>query len=130
MRPTVLVIEDQEFNRDLLVQLLEDDYTVWTAEDGATGLSLAQRERPDVVLLDLSLPVLDGWAVARRIREDESLHGVVVTALTAHAMPGDEQKARYAGCHDYLTKPLDEDLLYERLEGYTKREQPPEGGAA
>lgn len=120
MKPTVLVIEDHEFNRDLLVQLLEEEYTVLTAEDGETGLSLVMRERPTVVLLDLSLPVLDGWAVARRIREDDSLRDVRIVALTAHAMPGDEQKARDAGCDEYVAKPIDEDVLYEVLERYTE----------
>lgn len=117
-QPSVLVVEDHELNRELLVQLLEDDYRLLTATDGRTGLELARRKRPDVVLLDLSLPELDGWTVARQIKSDESLAGTTVIALTAHAMPGDEEKARAAGCDDYLTKPVDEELLLTRLRAH------------
>ena len=102
-------------NRDLLVQLLEDDYETLTATDGAQGLELAERERPDLILMDLSLPVVDGWEATRRLKSDRALQGIPVIALTAHAMQGDEAKARTCGCDDYLQKPIDEDLLFEKL---------------
>ena len=111
----ILVVEDTEFNRDLLVQLLEDDYEIVTANDGATGIVFAQQERPDLILMDLSLPVIDGWEATRRIKMTEGLEAVPIIALTAHAMQGDEEKALAAGCDDYLAKQIDEDLLFETL---------------
>jgi two-component system cell cycle response regulator DivK len=114
----ILVVEDQELNMDLLVQLLEEEYEVLTAVDGAAGLALAERERPDLILMDLSLPVIDGWEATRRIKADDRLKHIPVIALTAHAMVGDATRAYACGCDDYLTKPLDEDLLFERLDRY------------
>ncbi len=111
----ILVVEDVEFNRDLIVQLLEDDYEVFTAADGAEGLRLAERERPDLILMDLSLPIIDGWEATRRIKANEALRGIPIIALTAHAMRGDEEKARQSGCDDYLSKPLDEELLFVKI---------------
>jgi CheY-like chemotaxis protein len=111
----ILIVEDTELNRDLLVQLLEDDYLIVTAEDGAVGIELAERERPDLILMDLSLPRVDGWEATRRIKATEGLAQVPIIALTAHAMQGDEEKARAAGCDDYLTKPIDEDKLFALL---------------
>jgi two-component system, cell cycle response regulator DivK len=113
--PKILVVEDVEFNRDLIVQLLEDNYEVLTAADGAEGIRLAEQERPDLILMDLSLPVIDGWEATRRIKADEALKGIPIIALSAHAMRGDEEKARQSGCDDYLSKPLDEDLLFTKL---------------
>jgi two-component system cell cycle response regulator DivK len=113
--PKILVVEDVEFNRDLIVQLLEDDYEVLTAADGAEGIRLAEQERPDLILMDLSLPVIDGWEATRRIKADKALKGIPIIALSAHAMRGDEEKARQSGCDDYLSKPLDEDLLFAKL---------------
>jgi two-component system cell cycle response regulator DivK len=112
---TILIVEDVEFNLDLLVQLLEDDYTILTASDGAAGIELAERTRPDLILMDLSLPVIDGWEATRRIKANAVLRSIPIIALTAHAMSGDEEKARAAGCDDYLSKPIDEDLLYTKL---------------
>jgi CheY-like chemotaxis protein len=112
---TILIVEDVEFNLDLLVQLLEDDYTVLTASDGAAGIALAERARPDLILMDLSLPVIDGWEATRRIKANAALRSIPIIALTAHAMSGDEEKAKAAGCDDYLSKPIDEDLLYAKL---------------
>lgn len=120
-RPRVLVIEDIEINRDLLQQLLEDDYEVRSAEDGESGLAAVGDWRPDVILLDLSLPKLDGWSVARAIRRDPELQGMRVVALTAHAMHGDREDALAAGCDAYLTKPLDETELFAVLENLTAR---------
>jgi two-component system, cell cycle response regulator DivK len=111
----ILVVEDVEFNRDLVVQLLEDDYQIITAADGAEGLRLAERERPDLILMDLSLPIVDGWEATRRLKADEALKHIPIIALSAHAMTGDAEKARQSGCDDYLSKPLDEDLLFEKL---------------
>ena len=112
---TILIVEDVEFNLDLLVQLLEDDYSILTACDGATGIALAERTRPDLILMDLSLPVIDGWEATRRIKANAALRAIPIIALTAHAMSGDEEKAKAAGCDDYLSKPIDEDLLYAKL---------------
>ena len=114
----ILVVEDVELNRELVAQLLEDDYQVLTAGDGAAGLRLAHRERPDLILMDLSLPVMDGWEAARRIKADPDLKRIPIIALSAHAMSGDAQKARQCGCDDYLSKPLDEKLLREKLHHY------------
>lgn len=112
---TILIVEDIEFNRDLLVQLLEDNYTVLTAADGAAGIALAEREHPDLIIMDLSLPVVDGWEATRRIKANAALQHIPIIALSSHAMRGDEEKARQAGCDDYLSKPLDENLLYAKL---------------
>jgi two-component system cell cycle response regulator DivK len=114
----ILVVEDVEFNRDLVVQLLEDDYQIITAADGADGLRLAERERPDLILMDLSLPVIDGWEATRRIKANGALKHIPIIALSAHAMTGDEEKARQSGCDDYLSKPLDEDLLFAKIEKF------------
>jgi CheY-like chemotaxis protein len=110
-----LIVEDVELNRDLLVQLLEDDYEVLTAPDGASGLQAAARLRPDLILMDLSLPVIDGWEASCRLKGDPELRHIPVIALTAHTMQGDEAKARACGCDGYLAKPIDETLLFETL---------------
>lgn len=111
----ILVVEDVELNRDLVVQLLEDEYEVVTAKDGAEGIRLAQSVRPDLILMDLSLPVVDGWEAARRLKADENLKSIPIIALSAHAMTGDEERALRCGCDDYLSKPLHEDRLFEKL---------------
>jgi CheY-like chemotaxis protein len=111
----ILIVEDVEFNRDLLVQLLEDDYKLLTATDGKAGIALAERERPDLILMDLSLPVLDGWEATRQIKANPTLQHIPVIALSSHAMRGDEERARQCGCDDYISKPLDEDVLFEKL---------------
>ena len=111
----ILIVEDVEFNRDLLVQLLEDDYRVLTAADGAAGIDLAERERPDLILMDLSLPVIDGWEATRQIKANQSVRDIPIIALTAHAMRGDAERALECGCDDYLSKPLDEELLFQKL---------------
>ena len=89
----ILIVEDVEMNRDLLVQLLEDDYELIEAIDGKKGLEAAVREHPDLILLDISLPEMDGWEVTRAIRSDEALKHIPIIAVTAHAMAGDEDKA-------------------------------------
>jgi two-component system, cell cycle response regulator DivK len=111
----ILIVEDVELNRDLLVQLLEDDYELVCAADGSSGLALAAERHPDLILMDLSLPVLDGWEATKRLKADPALRDVPVIALTAHAMDGDEARARECGCDDYLPKPIDEDRLFAKL---------------
>jgi len=114
----VLVVEDVDFNRDLVVQLLEDKYHVIEAVNGKEGVELAERERPELILMDLSLPVMDGWEATRRIKANPDLRSIPIIALTAHAMVGDEKKALAAGCDDYLVKPLDEDALMAKIAKY------------
>ncbi len=111
----ILIVEDVELNVDLLVQLLEDDYALVIAGDGASGVEKAANERPDLILMDMSLPGLDGWEATRRIRADRALEHIPIIALTAHAMRGDKERAIGCGCHDYLSKPIDEDLLFEKI---------------
>ncbi len=117
----ILVVEDHELNMDLLVQLLEDEYEVLTATDGAAGIELAERERPDLILMDLSLPVIDGWEATRRIKANDGLKHIPIIALTAHAMVGDAERALACGCDDYMTKPVDEDCLFEKLDQFLGR---------
>jgi len=109
----ILIIEDVPMNRDLLVQLLEDRYELIEAEDGEQGLLLAAREQPDLILPDMSLPGMDGWEVARRLRADVALAAIPIVACTAHAMAGDAERALAAGCSGYLAKPIDEEQLWE-----------------
>jgi CheY-like chemotaxis protein len=111
----ILIVEDVELNVDLLVQLLEDDYELITAGDGAQGVALAECERPDLILMDMSLPVIDGWEAAGQIKSNADLAHIPIIGLSAHAMNGDIEKALATGCDDYLTKPLNETLLFERL---------------
>lgn len=114
----ILIVEDVELNRDLLVQLLEDDYQIVTANDGAMGIRMARHEAPDLILMDLSLPIMDGWEATRRLKGDKHLRAIPIVVLTAHAMSGDEEKARACGCDDFLTKPIDEDLLFARVKHF------------
>jgi CheY-like chemotaxis protein len=114
----VLVVEDVDFNRDLLVQLLEDKYQVIEAVNGQEGVELAERERPELILMDLSLPIMDGWEATKRLKANNELRSIPVIALTAHAMVGDQEKALAAGCDDYLVKPLNEDILMAKIAKY------------
>ena len=117
MKKKILIVEDVEMNRDLLVQLLEDDYELAEASDGKEGLEKISSEKPDLVLLDISLPEMDGYEVTRATRANAAIAHVPIIAVTAHAMAGDEEKALEAGCNDYLTKPIiDEDLLMGAIE--------------
>ena len=115
---TVLIVEDVDLNRDLLVQLLEDDYRLVIAEDGDSALERAAETMPDLILMDLSLPRMDGWEATRRLKEDERLACIPVIVLSAHAMRGDEERARASGCDDFLTKPIDETLLLQKVARY------------
>ena len=112
---TILIVEDVALNRDLLVQLLEDDYRLVIAADGVSALARAGEARPDLVLMDLSLPRMDGWEATRRLKADPALADIPVIVLSAHAMRGDEERARASGCDDFLTKPIDETLLFQTL---------------
>ena len=115
VRKTILVIEDNELNRDLLVQILEDFYTVIVAVDGADGVAQAEARRPDLILMDFGMPVMDGWEATRRIKALAGSQGVPIIAITSHAMVGDEEKARAAGCDDYMAKPINEDELLAKI---------------
>jgi two-component system, cell cycle response regulator DivK len=117
----ILIVEDVAYNVDLLVQLLEDEYDLVTAGDGAQGVDLAEQERPDLILMDLSLPFMDGWEAARRIKANAALSHIPIIGLSAHAMSGDAEKARAAGCDDYLTKPINDELLFEKLQRWLAR---------
>lgn len=112
---TILIAEDVELNRELLVQLLEDAYRLVPAGDGMMALERAAETVPDLILMDLSLPRMDGWEVTRRIKADPRLAHIPVIALSAHAMRGDEERARECGCDDFMTKPIDEIVLFEKL---------------
>jgi CheY-like chemotaxis protein len=119
----ILIVEDVELNLDLLVQLLEDDYELITAENGESGISLARQCKPDLILMDLSLPILDGWEATRQIKADDDLKHIPIIGLSAHAMSGDREKALAAGCDDYLTKPLNDELLFEKLDHFLAENQ-------
>lgn len=113
---TILIVEDIELNIDLLVQLLEDDYNLLVARDGVQGVAMTEQNHPDLVLMDISLPVMDGYEATRCIRQ--SFPSLPVIGLSAHAMSGDNEKALASGCTDYLTKPIDEDMLFGKLKEY------------
>lgn len=114
----ILIVDDIELNVELLVQLLEDKYELITANDGAAALALLETHHPDLILMDISLPVLDGLETTRRIKARGELRHIPIIALTSHAMQGDAEKAHAAGCDSYLTKPLDETLLWRELERF------------
>ena len=114
----ILIVEDIDYNVDLLVQLLEDQYELVAAGDGAEGVALAAQERPDLILMDMSLPIMDGLEATRQIRLDRTLRSVPIIGLSAHAMNGEADFAIQAGCNDYLTKPVDETLLFEKIKSY------------
>lgn len=104
----ILLVEDNEMNRDMLSRrLTRNGYEVSIATDGQQGVDMALSERPDIILMDMSLPVIDGWEATRRIKANDATRGVPVIALTAHAMAGDREKAMEVGCDDYDTKPVE-----------------------
>ncbi len=113
---TVLLVEDNELNRDMLSRrLTRKGYRILCAEDGEQGVDLARRERPDLILMDMSLPVLDGWEATRRLKAAEDTRTIPVIALTAHAMSGDAERAFAAGCDDFDTKPVDLERLLDKM---------------
>ena len=106
--PRILLVEDNEMNRDMLSRrLIRNGYEVITAVDGQQGAEMALSEQPDLILMDMSLPVIDGWEATRRIKANDVTRGIPVIALTAHAMAGDREKAMEVGCEDYDTKPVE-----------------------
>ena len=113
----ILLVEDNEMNRDMLSRRLErKGFDVVMAVDGQAGVEMASSAGPDLILMDLSLPIIDGWEATRRIKADAATQKIPVIALTAHAMAGDEQKAIEAGCDDYDTKPVDLKRLLGKIE--------------
>ena len=118
---TILIVEDVPLNRDLLVQLLEDRYRLVLAEDGKAALDCAAEDKPDLILMDLSLPRMDGWEATRRLKSDSALAHIPVIVLSARAMRADEERARSCGCDDFLAKPIDESLLFQKLESHLGR---------
>ena len=113
----ILLVEDNETNRDMLSRrLLRRGYEVVIALDGESGLSLAESEAPDLILMDMSLPILDGWEATRRLKAASATRHIPVIALTAHAMSSDRDKALEAGCDDYDTKPIELPRLLEKIE--------------
>ncbi len=112
----ILLVEDNEMNRDMLSRRLErKGYAITIAVDGQQAVDMAAADPPALILMDMSLPVLDGWQATRRLRADERTKTIPIIALTAHAMHGDEQKAKDAGCDDYDTKPIDLPRLLEKI---------------
>jgi two-component system cell cycle response regulator DivK len=111
----ILIVEDIEVNIDLLVQLLEDHYRLLIARDGAQGVALAETEAPDLILMDMSMPVMNGLEATRLIRSNTRLRHIPIIGLSSHAMNGDADKAFQAGCNDYLTKPIDDSFLFQKL---------------
>ena len=112
----ILLVEDNEMNRDMLSRRLKrNGYDVVIAIDGQQGVDMAASEAPDLILMDMSLPVIDGWEATRRVKANEATRGIPVIALTAHAMAGDREKAIEAGCEDYDTKPVEITRLLEKI---------------
>ena len=116
MMKKILLVEDNEMNRDMLSRrLARRSFSVIIAVDGQQGVELAQSEKPDLILMDMSLPILDGWSATRAIKDNPVTANIPVIALTAHAMSGDRQKALAAGCDDYDTKPVELTRLLEKM---------------
>ena len=113
----ILLVEDNEMNRDMLSRrLARKGYDVAIAEDGQLGVEMASSESPDLILMDMSLPVIDGWEATRRIKGAADTGAIPIIALTAHAMASDREKAMEAGCEDYDTKPVELPRLLEKIE--------------
>jgi two-component system, cell cycle response regulator DivK len=115
--PKILLVEDNEMNRDMLSRRLRrSGYEVVIAEDGQAGVDMTEAERPDLVLMDMSLPIKDGWTATQEIKANATLKNIPIIALTAHAMSGDRERAMQAGCDDYDTKPVDLPRLLEKIQ--------------
>ena len=114
--PRILLVEDNEMNRDMLSRrLIRNGYEVVIAVDGQQGVDMAISENPDLILMDMSLPVIDGWEATRQIKSNDATKKIPVIALTAHAMAGDREKAMEMGCDDYDTKPVEIARLLEKM---------------
>ena len=118
MAKKILVVDDSEFNRDLVIQLLQDDYELVVATDGAEAIDKTRREKPDLILMDLGMPVMDGWEATHKIKATAELRHIPIIAVTSHAMVGDEIEARKAGCDDYIPKPIDENELLRKVKRF------------
>ena len=115
--PKLLIVEDNEMNRDMLSRRLQRrGFTTVIATDGGAGVAMAHTEAPDLILMDMSLPVIDGWEASRQIKADPATARIPIIALTAHAMNTDRDKALQAGCNDYDTKPVDLPRLLGKIE--------------
>lgn len=120
----ILLVEDNEMIRDMLSERLErKGFAVYQAVDGAQGVEAAKSERPDLILLDMSLPVMDGWQAARQLKAIPETQPIPIIALTAHAIAGDREKTLAAGCDDYSTKPVDFPQLLVKIQALLKRER-------
>ena len=120
--PKILLVEDNEMNRDMLSRRLQrKGYQVVLALDGQSGVELAQSEAPDLILMDMSLPVLDGWEATRKLKAAPRTRAVPIIALTAHAMAGDRERAIESGCDDYDTKPIELPRLLGKIEALLSR---------
>jgi two-component system, cell cycle response regulator DivK len=123
--PTILLVEDNELNRDMLSRRLErKGYRVIPAKDGAEGYYLARSQSPDIILMDISLPVMNGWEVTRRLKSDRATSHIPIIALTAHALATDRAKAFEVGCDDYDTKPVDFVRLQIKIEKLILEKKP------
>jgi two-component system, cell cycle response regulator DivK len=119
--PRILLVEDNEMNRDMLSRrLVRNGYEVVLATDGQQGLDMALSERPDLILMDMSLPVMDGWEATHRIKANDATRRIPIIALTAHAMAGDREKALEVGCDDYDTKPVEISRLVGKIAALLK----------
>lgn len=123
----ILVVEDNELNRDMLTRRLQRrGYETLVAEDGAQGLEAARQSRPNLILMDMSLPVMDGWEATKRLKGSPETSGIPIVALTAHAMSGDRERALEAGCDDYDTKPVEFPRLILKIEALLNGAKDPE----
>ena len=125
--PKILLVEDNEMNRDMLSRrLMRKGYEVVLAVDGESGVAMAKSDAPHLILMDMSLPVLDGWEAARRLKADPITQPIPVIALTAHAMSGDREKAIEAGCDDYDTKPIEMERLLGKITALLEKNSVPQ----
>lgn len=122
---TILLVEDNEMNRDMLSRrLTRQGHRVLIAVDGGQGVQMAKREAPDLILMDMSLPVLDGWEATRQLKAAFETQAIPIIALTAHAMAGDREKALEAGCDDYDTKPIEFTRLLGKIQAFLAESMP------
>ena len=121
----ILLVEDNEMIRDMLSERLgRKGHQIQLATDGAQGVALARAETPELILMDMSLPIIDGWQAARELKNAAETRAIPIIALTAHAIAGDREKTLAAGCDDYATKPVDFPQLLSKIQTLLKREQP------
>jgi CheY-like chemotaxis protein len=127
--PKLLLVEDNEYNRDMLTRRLQrKGYEVVVAVDGGEGVAKARAEKPDLILMDMHLPVLDGWEATRQLKEADDTRAIPIIALTADAMAGDREKAMEAGCDDYDTKPIEFPRLLTKIESLLEKKASPAQG--